>query len=111
MKSLIKLMFIIMIIYIVWNVLLKPTANSIQNQEINNEQDINVITIKGDVKKSFTLFNWSIVNVRELKTEKEYYIILADQSSPEIDTPIIVKIRRYDIIKVNDKSFTLYKEI
>ncbi|MBN1185160.1 MAG: hypothetical protein JXB49_22935 [Bacteroidales bacterium] len=106
MKTLIKIALIVFIGYIIFSIFSdkKEFAD-------NKGHDNRTMLLKGEVTGNFSLLNQTVITIKELTTEEIYHILLANGQTPKIGTPVELTIRKYDIVKINDRSITLYKEI
>ena len=73
--------------------------------------DSREILLEGRVTGIFTLFNQTIYTVKEKDTGKTYHVVLFNGKVSEIDSIISCRIRKFDLIRINDKDMALYKEI
>jgi len=110
MKTILKIIIIIIVIYLSWILFIKPSKENVSNKQTKIERLNNLLTIKGEVKNNFVLLNQAIIVVKELESHKLFYVLMINADTPKIGTPVIMKIKKYDIIKINDKSITLYQE-
>jgi hypothetical protein len=111
MKTIIKITIILFIGYFLWSkYAVNKVSNSYEQGLIDKNENLTVV-IKGKVSGSFTLLNQTILTIREAEKEKSYHVLLFNNSSPKIDSLVTYNVRKYDIIKINDKSISLYKEI
>jgi hypothetical protein len=112
MKTIIKISIILFIGYFLWS---KYAVNKVSNSYEKSKTDKNenlTIVLSGKVSGSFTLFNnQTILTIKEAETEKPYHVLSFNKLSPHIDSLVTYTVRKYDIIKINDKSISLYKEI
>lgn len=110
MKTLIKIALIVFIGYILFSIFSdkKDTANSNQDKESLADR---TMLLKGEIAGNFSLLNQTVVTIKELETEEIYHVLLASGLAPKIGTPVVLVIQKYDIVKINDRSITLYKEI
>ena len=111
MKTIIKITIILFIGYFLWS---KYTVSNVPNSYEKSKTDKNenlTIVLTGKVSGSFTLFNQTILTIKEAKTEKPYHVLSFNKLSPHIDSLVTCTVRKYDIIKINDNSISLYKEI
>jgi len=109
MKTIIKILVAAFVVYAVWTLYINPSHNTAKQQKtetIHNTQEV-----KGTVTNNFSLFNHSVIVVQELSSMKKYYILTKGPKVPKIGSPVIVKIKKYDIIKINDKSLALYEQV
>lgn len=68
-----------------------------------------VIQVNGEVKSNFKLI-YSIYELKDAKTG-ESIMVSNKVELPKIGTTISRKLRRNDIITLNDKTFSLFEEI
>jgi len=110
MKTLIKIAIIVFIGYILFSIFSdkKETAKDEPGTENN---DGRTMLLKGEVTGNFSLLNQTVITVKELETDEVYHVLLTKGMAPKIGTPVILSIQKYDIVKINDKSITLYKQI
>lgn len=111
MKTIFKIVITIVVIYLLWALFLKPTAHTQKNNIVKKETTENVTIIKGVVTSNYSLLDYSVVTVKELSSGKIYHILMTSGDIPKIGSPIIIKIKKYTLIRINDKSITLYKQV
>jgi hypothetical protein len=110
MKTLIKILFVVIIGYLLWTAFSnkKEVDSSNTSSEQNESQ---TMLLKGEVTGNFSFFNQTVIAVKKLNTNESYHVLLTTSTAPSIGSPVIIKIKKYDIVKINDKSITLYKEV
>ncbi len=111
MKTIFKILIAIVIAYLLWALFLKPADNTQKNNIVKRETTENVTTIKGVVTSNYSLLDYSVVTVKELSSGKIYHILMTNGDTLNIGSPVIIKIKKYTLIKINDKSITLYKQV
>ncbi len=110
MKTIIKITLFLFIGYFLWP---KDAVNKLTNPSEKGIVDKNenlTLILKGKVSGNLTIFNQTILTVKEVETEKIYHVLLLNKTSPKIDSLVTITIRKYDLLKINEKSITLYKE-
>lgn len=110
MKPLIQIALIVFIGYILFLIFSdkKETAKNESGAENNGDR---TMLLKGEVTGNFSLLNQTVLTVREIETDEVYHVLLLKGLAPKIGTPVILTIQKYDIVKFNDRSVTLYKEL
>jgi len=111
MRTIFKIIITIFVFYLLWALFLKPANNTQKNNIVKKETTKNVTIIKGVVTSNYSLLDYSVVTVKELSSGKIYHILLTHGDTPSIGSPVIIKIKKYTLIKINDKSITLYKQV
>ena len=111
MKTIIKISIILFIGYFLWSkYAVSKGPNSYEKSKTDKNENLTIV-LSGKVSGSFTLFNQTILTIKEAETEKPYHVLSFNKLSPHIDSLVTYTVRKYDIIKINDKSISLYKEI
>jgi hypothetical protein len=111
MKTIIKISIILFIGYFLWSkYAVSKGPNSYEESKTDKTENLTIV-LSGKVSGSFTLFNQTILTIKEAETEKPYHVLSFNKLSPHIDSLVTYTVRKYDIIKINDKSISLYKEI
>ncbi len=111
MKTIAKLIIAVVVVYLLWALFLKPIATTKKSNIVKKETTENVTIIKGVVKSNYSLLDYSVITVKELSSGKTYHILMTKGDTPNIGSPVIIKIKKYNLIKINDKSITLYKQV
>lgn len=109
MKTLIKILIVVVIGYLLWTVFSdKKEADA--NDTPSEQNEPQTMMLKGEVTGNFSFFNQTVIAVEQINTNETYHVLLTTSTTPSIGSPVIIKIKKYDIVKINDKSITLYKE-
>ena len=111
MKTIVNVLLVLLIGYLLWTKYsgkITPDSDKPTSKEINNN---NEILLKGKVAGNFTLFNQTIITVNENGNDKTYHVLILNKQAPRIDSIVTLKIQKFQILKINDRDITLYKEL
>lgn len=105
MKTLIQIALVVFIGYILFSIFSDNKKSQAESE------DGRTMLLHGEVTGIFSLFNQTVILVKELETDEMYNVILSKDVAPKIGAIVMLTIQRYDIIKINDRSITLFKEV
>lgn len=75
----------------------------------NTQGDQSIVEVTGKVESNFKLF-YSIYELQDQKTG-ESIMVTSKTELPKIGTTISKKLRRTDVVTINDKTFSLFEEV
>lgn len=110
MKTIVNVLLVLLIGYLLWTKYLgNITPDS--DKSTSKEKNINEILLNGKVAGNFTLFNQTLITMNETGSDKAYHVLLLNKPAPRIDSIVTLKIQKFQILKINNRDITLYKEL
>lgn len=111
MKTILNVILVLLVGYLLWSRFTGNTDAKAKEGKPEERNDNREILLKGKVTGIFTFFNQTIYTVKEDDTGKTYHVVLFNGKVSEIDSTVSCKIRKFDLVRINDKDLALYKEI
>ncbi|MDV7186100.1 hypothetical protein R3X25_02300 [Lutibacter sp. TH_r2] len=109
MKKLILIAILIAGAYIFFKKDIKSVIPQTVSQTVNSNDNGAIITVTGKVVRNFKL----LYGVYELKDTSTGESIMVSTSGnvPKVGTKVIKRLQKNDVITLNDRTFSLFKEL